>query len=53
MEHWREVRAQWIGIEVGDKRNSNQLDHQQMADTNDDLPIDEVGILNLENMMDA
>ena len=41
-------------IEVGDKRTTGQLDLQYMGGSDDDIfTIDEVGILNLENMMEA
>ena len=51
-QHLREVRAQWMTIEVGDKRVSQVEEHLMEEVVDDDFALDEVRIMNLENMME-
>ena len=52
--HLKEIRAQWMAVEVGYKRMVSQVDEQHMdGGEDDDFAIDEVGLMNLENMMEG
>ena len=42
-----------MGVEIENERVTNELDHPYMGGTDDEFTINEVGILNLENMMEA
>ena len=52
-EHLKEIRARCLGVEIGDKRVTSKLDQQHMGGSDDEFAIDEVGILNLQNMMEV
>ena len=52
--HLKEIWAQWMGVEVGDKRIVSQVDEQHMeGGEDDDFAIDKIGLMNLENMMEG
>ena len=51
-QYLREVRAQWMTVEVGDKRVISQIEKHRMEEADDDFALNEVEIMNLENMME-
>ena len=52
--HLKKIRAQWTAVEVCDKGMVSQVDEQHMeGGEDDDFAIDEVGLMNLENMMEG
>ena len=56
-QHFREIRAQWMVAEVGDKRIVSQIDELHLEETADNDyamdALDDVGIMNLGNMMEG
>ena len=56
-QHIWEIRAQRMAVKVGDKRVVSQIDKFRMEETHDNdftlNALDEVGIMNLENMMEG
>ena len=55
-QHLREIRAQWMVAEVGDKRIVSQVDELHLEETADNDyamdALDDDGIMNLGNMME-
>ena len=51
VEHYKQIRAHWCSIDIGDNRITTQAteeNHYDMIDT-----LDDIGIMNLENTLET
>ena len=51
VEHFKQIRAHWCGIDVGDNRITTQATEENHDDMIDAL--DDIGIMNLENALET
>ena len=51
VEHYKQIRAHWCAIDVGDNRITTQTTEENHDDMIDAL--DDIGIMNLENTLET